>query len=156
MCLINYYLAGSTWGHTKVPGGECHSMHLGSPFPTPQKVDEHVHYSIHALWVRVSTQCTRCMHMDFHQKEAWHHQSIMWWCSDDVGVFQMMTFMLVLKGYKRKNAEEGGGSKFQFHRVKIHTPRVLRCIPALGLPGISIKRRKIMCLVYCFITVMWL
>ena len=25
--------------------------------------------------------------MDSHQKEAWHHQSIMWWHADDVRVF---------------------------------------------------------------------
>ena len=47
--VINHNLVGLTWGSTKVPGGECHSMHLGSPFLTPQKVDEHVHYSIHTL-----------------------------------------------------------------------------------------------------------
>ena len=91
--------------------------------------------------IRVSTQHTRPMHMESHQKEAWHHQSIMWWHPDDIRVF-WMTFISVLKGYKRKNAWEGGGSKFQFHWVKIHTPRILRCAPAPGLPGISIKREN--------------
>ena len=66
----------------------------------------------------------------------------------------MITFTSVLKGYKRKNVSEGGGSKFRFHREKIHTSRVLRCITALGLPRISIKKRKPWCLVYCFIMVM--
>ena len=38
----------------------------------------------------------------------WHHMMTFWWC----GGFWMMTFTSVSKGYKRKNAWEGGGSKF--------------------------------------------
>ena len=47
--LINSYLAGSMLRCTEVPGEECHDMHLGSPFPTPGKVDEQIPYSIHTL-----------------------------------------------------------------------------------------------------------
>ena len=36
----------------------------------------------------------------------------------------------------------GRGSKFQLHRAKIHTPWVLRYVPALGLQGMSIKRKN--------------
>ena len=92
-----------------------------------------------------------CAHIPT-KKRVWHHWGIMWWSQmsyDDILVtwgFQMMTFMSVLKGYKRKNTWEGDGSKLRFHRVKIYTPLVLRCIPALGLPRISING-NVMCLV---------
>ena len=59
----------------------------------------------------------------------------------------MMAFTSLLKGYKRKNAWEGGCSKLRVHRVKIYTASILRCVPALGLPGMYIKGK-----IKCFIT----
>ena len=46
---LNCILAGLIWGHIKVPGKECHGMCLGSQFPIPCRVDESVHFSVHAL-----------------------------------------------------------------------------------------------------------
>ena len=55
-------------GYAKLPGGECHVMHLRSPFLTPQKVDEHVHCGIHILSKGLSS-AYKYMHMDSCQKE---------------------------------------------------------------------------------------
>ena len=96
-------------------------------FPTPCRVDESVCFSIHALSEGVHSMYQVHAHT-FLPKEhdiiratcghVCHHMMMFWWC----GVFQMMTFTSVLKEFKRKNAWEGGSSKLQFHRVKIHTP----------------------------------
>ena len=57
----------------------------------------------------------------------------------------MMTFMSVLKGYKRKIHERVGvpSFKFQAHRAKLTSLRVLWCIPAMGLPRISTPKLKL-------------
>ena len=53
----------------------------------------------------------------------------------------MMTFMSALKGYKRKMHKRVGvpvsnskvpGFKFQVHRAKLTSSRVLQCVPASG------------------------
>ena len=136
----------------------CHSMCLGSQFPT------HVGWIgtstlASMLWVKVPTQHTRCMPTHSHQKEhdvTWvscgdikHHILMFWWC----GLFWMTRVTSVLKGYKRNNAW-GRGSRFWFNRVKVYTSKHL---------GMSqhwvcqqfIHKEKIMCLVCCFIVVVW-
>ena len=56
------------WGPIKVPGGECDSMHLGSQFLFPQKVDESIYFGVHPLST-MSIQHTRHMYINSHQKE---------------------------------------------------------------------------------------
>ena len=126
--------------------GECHGMYLESQFPTPQRDDESIHFGISApsegiySVYQVHTQT-------FSPKRAWHHWGIRWWYQmlyDDVTVMWgilMTAFTLGLKGYKRKNAWEGRGSKLRVHRVNICTLWLLRCGLALSLPGISINRK---------------
>ena len=62
--------------------------------------------------------------------DDWHHMVMSQWC----GGFWMMTFMSVLKGYKKEDTQEDRGSRFKFwaHRVKLASSRVLQCISALG------------------------
>ena len=114
-------------GCVEIPGGECHDMHLGLQFPTPWKVDESIHFSVHALSGVVCSAYQVHVHT-FLPKEhdiirascgdIQHYMMTFWWC----GVFWMMIFTSVLKVYKRKNVWEVGSSKFWFHTVKIHTP----------------------------------
>ena len=72
--------------------------------------------------------------------DDWHHMVTSHWC----GGCWMMTFTSVLKGYKRKMHERVGVTSFKFwaHRAKLTSSRVLWCIQALGLPGISIPKLK--------------
>ena len=114
---------GVHWG----TWGECHGMHLELQLLTLCRVDKSIQLSVCALSEGGCSVYQAHVHK-FLWKRAWHHWCIMWWCWGHMmtfwwcGVFQMMTFTSVLKGYKKKNAQEGWGSKFQFYRVKINTP----------------------------------
>ena len=53
----------------------------------------------------------RCMCRPSHQKWTWHLQSIVWWCTSDVGLLGdniYVTFTSGLRGYKRKNVWREG------------------------------------------------
>ena len=70
-----------------------------------------------------------------------HHVMTFWWCW---GVSEM-TFMSVLKGFKRKNAQEGRASKFHFHRVKIHTLKCTSVHPSTWFARNFYKKREKSC-----------
>ena len=91
MFKLKYTLVGSIRGHIEVPRGECQDMCLGLPF-----LSWWWGWSGHPLWCSAqsdsSAQMTRHMHRLSSQKGTWHFQSIVWWCTNDVGLLDK-TFM---------------------------------------------------------------
>ena len=129
-------------------------MCLGSPFPSPRMVDEHPLQRLHSEWGSPLSIPGTCAWIP--TKWASHHWSIMWWCSDDIGVFWMMTFTSVLKGYKRKNTWEGGGFQVLISQSKDPYLKCTLVCPSITFSRNFYKEGKIMCLVYCLIVAMCL
>ena len=95
---IKHTLVDLTWGCIKVPGGECHSVHLELPFPSSWwRGNQSIHFGI-LLRVATSTQVTRCKCRLSCQKWTWHHQSVIWWCTNDVGLLDDDIYVISASG----------------------------------------------------------
>ena len=108
---IKHTLVDSTWGHIDVHGGEWHGMCLGTPFPSLYWGCNQSSTSSIPFRVTISIQVTTHMDRLSHQMWTWHHQSIVWWCTNDAGLSNddiYVTFILELRGYKRKNTMRKG------------------------------------------------
>ena len=82
--------------------------------------------------------------------DNWHHMVMFWWC----GVVWMMTFTLILKVFKRKNAWDGWG--FQVLSIELIGAHLLKSTsvhPCTVLARNFYTKAKIMFLVSCFIGV---
>ena len=108
------------------------------------------------LRVTDSAQLTSCMGRFAHPKQimtSTEHCVVMsWWCKG----FQLMTFMSVLKGHKRKTHERVGVPcfKLQAHRAKFNFIKSTSVHPSTGLGRNFYIQVEIMCLVPCFMMVM--
>ena len=111
---------------------------------------------------RVTTSAQVTMHMCQlpHQKWTWHHQSIIWWCTNEMGLLDdgiYVTFASGLGGIKGWT-HRGKGSQSQVfrcraYRAELIPSRVLQCVPTLDQPGILYIITTKKCLIYWLILI---
>ena len=155
MFQIKHTLVDSMWGHIKVPEGECHSVCLEPPFPSLWwEGNQSIYFGI-PLKVTTSAQVTRCMCRLSHQKWTRHHWSIIWWCTNDVGLSDDDIYVRV--GGMKGRMHGGRGSAFwdfkcRTYRAELIFSSVFWCVPTSGQPGIYTLQLQ-MCLVYWLISI---
>ena len=120
----------------------------GHSFPTPWRVDEGIHFGVHALSEDVQSVYQVHAHKFLPKRNRTSLEchavtsGIIWWCFSDVGYFEWWYLCQYWRGLKGRMHKWEGGSEVQFHSIKINTPYVFRCISALGLFVIYIKREN--------------
>ena len=146
-------------GHVKVPGGECHSVHLELLFPFscwgPIRAFALAFCSEWLPTLRWPGPCA-----DFPAKSRYNIIGAscgdipMMWVS---GWWHLHHNYIRVGGYKRIT-HRGRGSQFwdfrcRAYRAKLIPSRVLQCVPTLGQPGILYLITTKRCLVYCLILI---
>ena len=135
------------------------SMCLEPPFPSLWwRTNQSIHFGI-PLRLTTSAQVTRCMHRLSHQKWTWHHQSIIWWCTNDVELSYDDIYIIFMSGLRGTEGQTYGRKGSQFwdfkcraHRTELIPSRVLQCVCTLGQLGILYLITTNMCLVYWLIS----
>ena len=81
-------------------------MHLGSPFPTPQKADEHLLWHSCFEWGSLLSIPGACTWIP--TTKSMTSSSFMWWCSHDVRCFRWQHLCQYWRGMKgRMHKREG-------------------------------------------------
>ena len=101
-------------GAHQIPGESVTVCAWGHSFPTPWRVDESIHFSLHTLSKHVCTlyQVHACK---FLPKREWHHWGIMWWCQapyDDILVIRDISdddIYISIKGVYKEECISGRG-----------------------------------------------
>ena len=144
---LHIYVTVCTWGcHFSLPKGVIRASTSASLFSAT-----------------IPAQLTSCIHRLSLQNKSWHDQSNMWWHLDDVRDFRWWHSCQHWKGIKGR-CMRGWGFQFTIPGFQVLS---FECIEPSSPPqeyfGVSwhwvsqefLHSSEIMCLVFCFITVMY-